>query len=502
MLNQSGIDYILAQLKNGISEDEIRNALASAGWIEADVTDNLTKAKEFFASAGGIPVPLPSHSHNLHLSKKAVVIGIACLLIFGSIAVAGYFAIPPTPEKVMRQAAAKFFEVKSMDFSGNFVLDVSVPAGLFSIDTLIRGFPLANANDPNSKIAGNTTTKVELGFSGSVDVTDVDHTKSQVSLDASYSVFSFGLELRLLDPTLYIKFNKLPNMRGYDFTQYSDKWIKIEKKDISDLYGVEIKAEKKKPELTEGQKKQIRELAEKSNFFKSITKLPDDKIEERAMYHYALDLNMQAIKDYLLEVERIENSTATTGEDLDNMAFSNVEVWVGKSDKMVYKLMAQMSAKPEIGTTAQSSVNLNAALNFKNFNHPTPVYAPPDFQSFKDIIANLQNDAISKANDAKRLSDIRMMMTALELFYNDNNRYPKSENGHPSTTDGKPTFYSYISLGSLVVPKPPGGSCTEAQNAYTYTQVGNSSYTLTFCLGQTFGGYTSGVHTAGPSGIQ
>ena len=34
------------------------------------------------------------------------------------------------------------------------------------------------------------------------------------------------------------------------------------------------------------------------------------------------------------------------------------------------------------------------------------------------------NSARAKSRDAKRLADARQIMTALELFYNDNNRYP------------------------------------------------------------------------------
>ncbi|OGE96372.1 MAG: hypothetical protein A3A83_01355, partial [Candidatus Doudnabacteria bacterium RIFCSPLOWO2_01_FULL_48_57] len=37
------------------------------------------------------------------------------------------------------------------------------------------------------------------------------------------------------------------------------------------------------------------------------------------------------------------------------------------------------------------------------------------------------NSARAKSRDAKRLSDVRQIQTALELFFNDNNRYPDED---------------------------------------------------------------------------
>lgn len=109
------------------------------------------------------------------------------------------------------------------------------------------------------------------------------------------------------------------------------------------------------------------------------------------------------------------------------------------------------------------------------------------------------NSARSKSRDAKRLADVRQMVSALELFYNDANGYPAST--------ASLTASSYI--GALpTVPSPADGGCAAASNAYTYagsgTVAGNlyPSYTLAFCLGASTGGLSSGVHTASPAGIQ
>ncbi len=112
------------------------------------------------------------------------------------------------------------------------------------------------------------------------------------------------------------------------------------------------------------------------------------------------------------------------------------------------------------------------------------------------------NSARAKSRDAKRLADVRQVMTALELFYNDNNRYPTATSGAPTTTDGSPAFSTYLARYPTV-PAPNDGSCTAAQNVYTYAQTGSGTgYTISFCLGAATGGYAAGVRTASPAGIQ
>ncbi|MEJ0021310.1 MAG: hypothetical protein WDN47_01870 [Candidatus Doudnabacteria bacterium] len=105
------------------------------------------------------------------------------------------------------------------------------------------------------------------------------------------------------------------------------------------------------------------------------------------------------------------------------------------------------------------------------------------------------------ADDARRMADVHQLMTGLELFYNDNNRYPASLNGTANPNDGNPKWSTYISTWPTA-PVPAGGTCTQAQNTYTYQQLNSGqSYQLTFCLSADIAGYTAGVKTASPSGI-
>lgn len=87
---------------------------------------------------------------------------------------------------------------------------------------------------------------------------------------------------------------------------------------------------------------------------------------------------------------------------------------------------------------------------------------------------------IQKANDAKRKSDLDQLRTTLEVYYNDNGRYPDY------SADPDPLFYrikpagGYIDWGSawtaynVTLPKDPAS----AQNYVYFASVDGQSYWL------------------------
>lgn len=111
-------------------------------------------------------------------------------------------------------------------------------------------------------------------------------------------------------------------------------------------------------------------------------------------------------------------------------------------------------------------------------------------------------NARKKANDAKRLSDIRQIQTALELHYTDNNKYPSPLD---KATVGTGDFACLNSQGFGAsgcasaympsVPKDPGSGM------YRYSSVDGSTYTLTAALEAGGGGFKAGEVKATPSGM-
>jgi type II secretion system protein G len=118
------------------------------------------------------------------------------------------------------------------------------------------------------------------------------------------------------------------------------------------------------------------------------------------------------------------------------------------------------------------------------------------------------SSARAKARDAKRVSDIKQITSALELYFNDKNSYPVVDTaitlgsasdkvlcdtaaGFQADTTGCTTTY----MGQVPANPDPNGSI------YLYTG-SESDYSIGFTLEGTTGGLAAGAHTANPNGIQ
>jgi len=115
------------------------------------------------------------------------------------------------------------------------------------------------------------------------------------------------------------------------------------------------------------------------------------------------------------------------------------------------------------------------------------------------------NSARAKSRDARRLADVRQVMTSLELYYNDNGGYPDANASNvpaPAAANTGAAYSTYLAS----FPTPPSPGC--AANTYVYSTTGGSTanartgYQLVFCLEGPAGGFSSGSHTASPAGLQ
>jgi hypothetical protein len=135
---------------------------------------------------------------------------------------------------------------------------------------------------------------------------------------------------------------------------------------------------------------------------------------------------------------------------------------------------------PDLSKCTVGSKNPNSSIN----TSPTPngVLVSPS----------------ASANDNQRLADIRRIMTNLELYYTDQKKYPLQATPGPI-----PSALAAYPGTIPTAPTPPEGTCTAAQNTYTYLSLNSGQdYNLTFCLGSITGGYAPGPHTASYSLIK
>lgn len=135
---------------------------------------------------------------------------------------------------------------------------------------------------------------------------------------------------------------------------------------------------------------------------------------------------------------------------------------------------------------------------YSDYGKKQTLTAPADALDVVKWIQDKMNSGMQSSGspaagpDSKRLSDIRQLASAQELYFNDKDAYPKT------LKELSPIYIAVVPTA----PEPPGSGCSEADNAYTYKYINKSSYQLNFCLGETVGGYAAGKHQLSQAGIQ
>jgi len=118
------------------------------------------------------------------------------------------------------------------------------------------------------------------------------------------------------------------------------------------------------------------------------------------------------------------------------------------------------------------------------------------------------NNARQKSRDARRVSDIKQIQTALELYFNDENAYP-IEAAAVTLGEGDQLVLCNVGwenvvsdcTGTIYMGQVPDNPTPNGAD-YVYAISDGSTYAITFTLEGDTGGLGSGAHTASPSGIQ
>ncbi len=111
-------------------------------------------------------------------------------------------------------------------------------------------------------------------------------------------------------------------------------------------------------------------------------------------------------------------------------------------------------------------------------------------------------NARQRARDAKRVSDMRQIHAALELYNNDVGSYPA--NITPSLPIASTGTNATTYMGTVPSNPTPwsDGACGPTGLNYAYTNMSNqASYIMTYCISQATGDISAGTHRVGPQGI-
>lgn len=232
-----------------------------------------------------------------------------------------------------------------------------------------------------------------MGFSGVVDMRKKEDPKFTLKIDAKGTVDggkeqAVGGEMILVNKSLYFSINKvavdgIPDLYKAAVDQFMNKWWSVVLPPESfDKLTASAGDEK---DMTPEQK-QIKELMEKTQFFKNVKDKGADKVGSVDAQKYSVELDKEAFKTYLNEVSKITGQ-ATKSEDMAQidklMALVEFKgnVWVSKDDQMLRKLEGTVVIAA--GTeTNNLAMNFQTSYTVDNLNKDVKVDAPAKSEKF------------------------------------------------------------------------------------------------------------------------
>jgi len=109
--------------------------------------------------------------------------------------------------------------------------------------------------------------------------------------------------------------------------------------------------------------------------------------------------------------------------------------------------------------------------------------------------------ARSRTRDSKRVADIKQIQTTLELFFNEQGRYPTIDEWNSGSIIVSSTN-QVLMQNVPSAPYPADGSCSADQNNFYYIPSDDySTYNLSFCLGSGVSDLSEGPKCLTPGGI-
>lgn len=450
--------------------------------------------------------------------RKKILFLVLILLVFVFLLLGGCYAffikkgitipfLEKKPDKVMELMYEKMNNLNSYHINRNLKIsgkipstkDISMPAGDANLDFKMEG-NVDNSNKEELKTAILTS----------------------VNLEASIFKINAELEMKNIGKKMYYKVNKIPDLpiaaNMLDIKSYLNQWYEIDSEEIDKLgsdLGIkragELNAEEKNKEI-EKIKEQFKGLGKKYKIFVPQERLRDEKINGENSYHYKVIADKNSLKEMLKEIFNILRETEEfkknkfvkgdmekeINEGIDKFinALTTLEgeVWIGKKTfylhKYTFNINLEWPDKPDL------VIKFNIDAELSNINENLEIKKPDDAKSFYEVFKNSVEAKRKKSIDPQRVSDIKQLQIALELYYNDYNKYPSSL--EDLTKTGEKNISRYMS----VLPKDP---VTNEIYEYVYHHpIGikeRETYELKFFLDNDTGEIKAGLNIAHPSGI-
>jgi len=450
-------------------------------------------------------------------------------------------------------------QMKSYAFNGSFDISVDLNSEEFGfLDDKAKDNILALINEGSPKVLGidnvseenvlspvpmlaNFPDKITISYKlkGKTDKTDDNNPKIENNVQFTFDIggmkFDMESDVKIVDNVIYIRFLKVPFfvdslLANMDFSLGND-WWKIDLTKLSNLagnvpsnFGALLDENNVNKEKIKEANNKIFDLAKDNLVVNIEERLRDEKIDGEKHYHYKSTVNIQniiklasSLSDISYENNNGENQNSEIqkemfdefgekAKDLSNsMTKSDIDFWINKKTfnlrKTVFDFsfdVSKIQTNKETAFANSGLINVNGTFEYYDIGTKMSIEAPENSEEFFSLLMDKLEKGRIKSRDARRVSDAKQIQTALELYYNDNGKFPNELKG--LLIGGGDGFDYGMSFGGsylfdLPSDSKPNSECGEDYE-YNYSLINEgNNYDLSFCLEDISGKYQKGVNT-------
>jgi len=385
-----------------------------------------------------------------------------------------------------------------------------------------------------SDVLGTDDNKFNLKGSNFTDKSDLKNIKTEnnILFNGSVSLGKIGINSKFINNIIYFKLTEVPLLTSMfiDSNTIKDIWIKLDTDKRGDLIN-EYKDFFKKDEYSEFKEEKINV----KDVFDEIKKCSDEVMDNKELINCRFKFKPEGSKIYLTRVRETMGKNKKFKKEISKLANKNWDKIYKILNKTTFDLTFTKKGhylskliifyKDEENSTSVKNAILKIVID--NFVKEAKITAPTNAIDLEKLIkkvmtngnatmglqapASLENktmdsldDARARARDSKRISDIKQIMTGLELYYNDNNHYPIATNkvllgvGNYACL-GLDDFTS-SNCDRFIMKKIPTNPGPETRE-YAYQCLDGKNYRLEFGLEIGSGSYSSGAYIADTKGI-
>ncbi len=228
-------------------------------------------------------------------------------------------------------------------------------------------------------IEENSSSEVTIiKLSNDSDKLDPNNTKSKGEIEVvSGDKFSFKLNYVIINKKLFFKIDNISPIMGMDLSFFQGKWIES---------GESFKQDNQESKTLGESIEEIKEIL----IFKQ--ELKDEKIDNKRVYHYLLEINEEKLKELsqiATPVSGIVGGVGSIEKQVEDIKDFEINYFIGKRDELLYKISAYKEVEEE-----SRKESLSFEMTFSDFNKELYIEAPQEAQSLEEVLEGLFGESI------------------------------------------------------------------------------------------------------------